>query len=384
MSHYRTRLVSPGPVDVPPQVLEASAKPMIHHRSAEFKQIFLATREKLAKLAWVPGEDVLILAASGTAAFEAGLISSVPKGAKVIGINAGKFGERWVKVAKSYGYEVVEMKLSWGEVADPAEVAKLIAQHPDAKALMTTHSETSTGALHDVAEIAKAARKQNPDLLILVDCVTSLGVSEVKPKDWDIDGMFSGSQKGLMCPPGLAFAWLSERAWASAADNKGTLNSSFYLDLVKERKAQQKGETAYTAAVSLVRALDAALDLILAEGIVALWRRKKQMNDAILAAGTALDCEIFAKRPSPAVAALKVPSHISAPAVVKAFAKRGMEIAGGQDESKPYLIRPSVMGYFDRYDVLAVVAALEEVLAELGQQVTQGLALGKAFNFLQT
>ena len=168
---YKKRLFAPGPVEVPPQVLQVMAEPMIHHRSKEFQDIFLETREKLACLALVPDEDVLILAATGTAAFEAGLLACVPKGSKVIGINAGKFGERWVKAAQTYGYEVVELQLEWGKVASPEAVAELLAKHPDAKALTTTHSETSTGALHDVQNIAKLAREQNPDLLILVDCV---------------------------------------------------------------------------------------------------------------------------------------------------------------------------------------------------------------------
>ena len=211
---FKPRLYAPGPVEVPPQVLEATAHPTIHHRTQEFKQIFKRTLEKLATLTQVPGEDVLILAGSGTAAFEAGLLACVPKGAKVIGINAGKFGERWVKLATHYGYNVVEMKLPWGSVASPEAVKELLEQHPDTYAVMTTHSETSTGALHDIAAISKAVHEVTPNALVLVDCVTSLAAAELRPKEWHLDGVFSGSQKAMMLPPGLAFAWLSERAWA--------------------------------------------------------------------------------------------------------------------------------------------------------------------------
>ncbi len=371
---YKKRLFAPGPVEVPPQVLQVMAEPMEHHRSKEFQDIFLETREKLATLALVPNEDVLILAATGTAAFEAGLLACVPKGSKVIGINAGKFGERWVKAARVYGYEVVELQLEWGKVATPESVAELLAKHPDVKALTTTHSETSTGALHDVKNIAKLAREQNPDLLILVDCVTSLGVTEVNPQDWGIDGMFSGSQKGLMIPPGLGFAWLSERAWANA-DN---LNPSFYLDLRKERKVQNKGQTAYTAAVSLVKGLNAALTLLLDEGLEQVWQRRQSMNMAILEAAKALGCYPFAKRISPAVAALRAPEGLSAPDIVGGFAERGIRIAGGQDHAKPVLFRPSVMGYADPYDVVVVVAVLEDVLRSLGKEIPYGQAISIA------
>ena len=261
-----------------------------------------------------------------------------------------------------------------GKVASPEAVTELLAKHPDAKALTTTHSETSTGALHDVQNIAKLAREQNPDLLILVDCVTSLGVAEVNPQAWDIDGMFSGSQKGLMTPPGLGFAWLSERAWASNEN----LNPSFYLDLRKECKVQNKGQTAYTAAVGLVKGLNAALTLLLDEGLEQVWQRRESMNMAILEAAKSLNCLPFAQRISPAVAALRAPEGLGAPDIVKGFAERGMRIAGGQDHAKPVLFRPSVMGYADPYDVVTVVAVLEEVLRSLGKDVPYGQAIGIA------
>ncbi len=376
----KTRLYTPGPVETPPQVLNAASGAMLHHRSSAFVDIFLETRNRLAEMAKVEGEDVIILAASGSAAFEAGLINTVPKGAKVLSINAGKFGERWFKVATSYGYEVVEYKLDWGNVADPLEVARLLKEHPDCAALMTTHSETSTGALHDVAAISKAAKEIIPDMFVLVDCVTSLGVCDVDPNTWNIDGMFSGSQKGLMSPPGLAFAWLSERAWASV----NNLNSYFYMDLRKERAAQQKGQTAYTAAVGLVQSLNVALEMLLAEGKEAVWARREHMNQAIIEAAVSMGCTPFAERTSPAVAALRAPEAVAAPDIVKAFAKRGMTIAGGQDHAKPYLFRPSVMGYADSYDVITVVAALEDVLRELGQDVAYGSAVAVAMKYLNT
>ncbi len=375
---FKTRLYAPGPVEVPPQVLEATARPVMHHRTAAFKELFARTREQLAAVACVPGDDVLILAGSGTAGFEAGLLACVPRGAKVVGINAGKFGERWVKLARHYGYTVAELTLPWGRAADPEAVRAILQNHPDAAAVMTTHSETSTGVLHDVAAIAKVVKETVPEALFLVDTVTSLGVAELRPKDWGLDGIFSGSQKGLMTPPGLAFAWLSERAWVRT-DN---LHPTFYLDLRKERRQQGAGQTAYTPAVSLVAGLEVALDLLLGEGLENVWKRRETLNRAVLKGAQALGCKPYAERVSPAVAALYAPEGVAAPDIVKGFSARGMRIAGGQDDAKPVLFRPSVMGYADRYDALVLVAALGDILRELGQDVSPGQGLAAALRVL--
>lgn len=243
---------------------------------------------------------------------------------------------------------------------------------------MSTHSETSTGVLHDVQALAQVVRETAPEALVLIDAVTSLGVAELRPKAWGLDGVFSGSQKGLMTPPGLAFAWLSERAWARSEG----LNPTFYLDLRKERAQQRAGQTAYTPAVSLVAGLEVALGLLLDEGLEALWRRRERLNGAVLAGAAALGCRPYAARVSPAVAALYAPERVSAPAIVKGFAARGMRIAGGQDDAKEHLFRPSVMGYADRYDALTIVAALEEVLLELGQPVALGQGVSAALRVL--
>lgn len=375
---FKPRLFAPGPVAVPPQVLEAMAQPPLHHRTEAFKEIFIETRGKLAEVACVPGEDVLILAASGTAAFEAGLLACVPAGSKVVGINAGKFGARWVELARRYGYEVLELKLPWGEVADPAALAQLLEHHPDVAAVMTTHSETSTGALHDVEKLSEVVHNTAPEALFLVDCVSSLAAAEVRLREWGLDGVFAGSQKGLMTPPGLAFAWLSERAWARS-DN---LNPSFYLDLRAERTKQRSGQTAYTPAVNLICGLNVALDMILAEGLEHVWARRARMNRAVLEAASAVGCRPFAARASPAVAALYAPEGLEAPAIVGGFARRGARIAGGQDQAKPVLFRPSVVGYADPYDAVTVVAVLEDVLRELGREIPYGQAVSVALKVL--
>ena len=378
MAWYKSRLYAPGPVEVAPDVLAATAKEVIHHRTPEFIELFKRVSKDLAELACVPGEDVLTLAGSGTAAFEAGFLACVPQGAKLVGINAGKFGERWVKLARAYGHEVVEDKLAWGQVAKPERLAELLRKHPDTYAVMTTHSETSTGALHDIEALGRMIHKNAPDTLFLVDAVTSLGVAELRPNEWHVDGVFSGSQKGLMLPPGLAFAWLSKRAWTRSEN----LHPSFYLDLRKERASQQKGQTAQTPAVNLIYGLELALKMLLDEGLENVWSRRKRQTNAIIAAAEAAGCAAYAERISPAVAALRVPDSVTAPDLVAAFAKRGVRVAGGQDDAKPVLFRPATLGYADSYDVTLLCAVLEDALRDVGVNVEIGVALTAAMKVL--
>lgn len=375
---FKPRLYAPGPVEVPPQVLEAVSRPTAHHRSAAFRALFSRVRERLAELVCVPGEDVLVLSGSGTAAFEAGFLACVPRGAKLLGVNAGKFGERWVKLARHYGHEVVELRLEWGRAARPEELAALLEQHPDVYAVVTTHSETSTGVLHDVEALAATVRELAPAALVLVDCVTSLGAAELRPNDWGLDGVFSGSQKGLMLPPGLGFAWLSERAWASGEN----LTPSFYLDLRKERSSQREGQTAYTPAVNLIYGLEVALEMLLGEGLARVWQRRQRLNRALLEGAGIIGFRPYAERPSPACAGLYAPEGVRAPDVVQALERRGLRIAGGQDAAKPVLLRPSLLGYADAYDAVALVAGLEDALRDLGQSVPYGAGVARTLEVL--
>ncbi|HHO56196.1 MAG TPA: alanine--glyoxylate aminotransferase family protein [Trueperaceae bacterium] len=352
------------------------SEPVMHHRTAEFKGIFARAQAKLAQVFFV--DEVIILSASGSAAFEAGMLAAVPAKAKVLAINAGKFGERWLLLAQKYGYEVIEIKIPWGKTVDFKVLEDTLKSEPDIKAVMTTHSETSTGVLHDVKKIAKTVKQELPDALVLVDAVSSLAAAELRPKEWGLDMVSAGSQKGLMMPPGLAFVYMSQRAWAS----KTNLKPSFYLDIRKERISQQKNTTAYTSPVNMIYALDAALDIIIAEGIENLWQKRALYTEAILQSAELLGCSRFAQRVSPAVAALRAPEGIKAADIVAEFAKRGLRIAGGQDHVKEFLFRPAVLGYGDKYDVITVVAVLEEVLRELGLDIPYAKGVAKAMQVL--
>lgn len=376
----KSRLFAPGPVEVPPEVLEAVARPPEHHRSPAFAALLGRVRSGLATLAAVPGDDVVVVTGSGTAGFEAAFLAAVPAGAPVLAAHAGKFGERWSELARRYGHPVSEVTAPWGAALEPEAIQQALRDQPGIRAVITTHSETSTGTLHDVRAIAAAVREVAPDALVIIDAVTSLGATELRPREWGLDVVVAGSQKGVMLPPGLAFAWLSERAW----NGRGQRAPTFAFDLHAERQRQRDGRTGTTPAVSLVAGLGAALPLLLADGLEALWERRTRLNDALLAAGEAAGCEPFAARPSPAVAAMRAPAGLAAPDVLAALAARGVRIAGGQDHVKPFLLRPSLLGWADEFDAVGLAGALETVLREVGVPVPRGAATAAAMAVLES
>jgi aspartate aminotransferase-like enzyme len=371
------RLLAPGPVAVPPAVLEVLARPAVHHRTAEFRAALVRAGARLAELLLVDGDDVLIVGGSGTSAFEAALLAAVPAGATVVSAHAGKFGERWGQMARAFAYDVVEVTAPWGEAVAPEDVRQALRDHPGAAAVLVTHSETSTGVLHDLEAIAAAARAQAPDVLVVVDAVTSVAAAELRPRAWDLDAVIAGSQKGVMLPPGLGYAWLSERAWARCPDRASRV-ASFSLDLHAERPKQRQGETGATPPVPLVLALDVALDVLLGEPHEERWAHKARLNAAVLRGAAAIGYGPFAARPSPAVAALTTPDGVSAKDVVRLASARGVRIAGGQDAYAQRLVRPSVLGYVDAFDALTIVAVLEAALVDLGVAIEVGAGVAAA------
>lgn len=377
---FKPRLLAPGPVEVPPAVLEALARPVTHHRAPAFRETFLRARERLATVFSVPGDDVLIVTGSGTAGFEAALVSAVPAGDRVLALHAGRFGERWAAMAESLGYQVEHLEAAPGAEFDLSEVAERLDATSQLAAVTLVQSETSTGALHDVRAVAELVRRVRPEALVLVDAVTSLACAELRPLEWGLDAVVSGSQKGVMTPPGLAFVWLSERAWQRSGEAGRA--GSYYLDLHRERAKQAGGQTAFTPAVSLVAGLDVALGMLLDEGLENVWRRRAGLNAALLAAGGALGLRQFAARPSPAVAALVVPEGIGARAVLSAARARGATLAGGQGELAGTIIRPSLLGYADRYDAVAAAQLLEDALHDVDADTPQGVAVPAALRAL--
>ncbi|MEX2503187.1 MAG: aminotransferase class V-fold PLP-dependent enzyme [Trueperaceae bacterium] len=385
----KARLAAPGPVEVPPFVLEAMARPPLHHRTEAFSALLLEVRRDLARLTCVaPDPGVLLLPGSGTTAFEAALRATVPEGGRVVTVHAGRFGERWAEMARALGHPVDEATAPWGEPVAPEAVADVVRRVQEEEgrtgagvaAVTLVHSETSTGVLHDVRAQAAAVRAVAPEALIVVDVVTSLGVADLRPEAWGFDAIVAGSQKGLLLPPGLGLVWLSERAYAEPPDPP----RAYATDLHAELSRQAKGETGPTPPVTLVAGAAAVLPELLRDGgPERLWTTRARLNDALLAAGAAIGFAPFARTPSPAVAAMRVPDGLRAPDVVAAFAARNVRIGGGQGPTRDTVIRPSTLGWADGLDVLALAGALESVARELGHDAPYGAAVGAAARVLE-
>lgn len=381
---FRHRLIAPGPVEISLEVQRALSAPQLHHRSPEAKAVVSRAHELLRVVAGLPHSSdwtPLILTASGTGAFESALSSLVPPESRVANLAAGKFGERWGEMARALGFEVLEERFAWGESV-PLEAATRVCAN--AHALLITHSETSTGALHDLEAIARAARLANPEILIIVDAITSFGQAEISPLTWDLDAVISGSQKAVAGPPGLGFVFLSPRAKQAMGAFK---SPGYYLDLRRELKPQVTGETAFTPAINLIAALNASLEPIAGEieqiGLPAYWAGKKALNDALLAGAVALGCSSFALHPSPACVTLVPPAPISGRMLWAALLKRGARAQTGQDAIKDLIVRISFMGHFDRYDALSFAGLLEEALVDCGAPVTRGAGVAATWRALE-
>jgi aspartate aminotransferase-like enzyme len=370
IKHY---LLSPGPTPIPNEVALAMSETMIHHRTPQFNQIFEDARAGLKRL-FGTKNDVLVLASSGTGAMEASVANLFSPGDKVLVINGGKFGERWLNISTAYGLNAVEMKVPWGEAVKIPEVENQLRAHPDLKGVMIQASETSTTVLHPVKEIARLT-KNGP--LLLVDGVTAVGVVPLPVDQWGIDALITGSQKALMLPPGLGFVALSERAWKQTSQAK---LPRFYFDLNLERKNQQKGSGAFTPAVSLVFGLRASLSLIEREGVEKVYARHARLSRATRAAATALGLKLLAPdSPSPAATGVYLPDGIDADQVLEYLRDQmNVTLAEGQDQLKGKVIRIAHIGYMGAFDVITAIAALEMALRKFGAEIPFGRGVAAA------
>ena len=375
-------LMIPGPTPVPETVLKAMGRHPIGHRSGEFQAIVRRTTEQLKWLHQTSG-DVLVITGSGTAAMEAGIINTLSRGDKVICGDNGKFGERWVKVARAYGLDVDVIKAEWGQPLNPeafrtaleADTAKAI------KAVILTHSETSTGVINDLETIARHV-KNHGTALTLADCVTSLGATDVPMDAWGLDVVASGSQKGYMLPPGLSFVAMSDRAWD--AYERSDL-PKFYLDLGPYRKTAAKDSNPFTPAVNLYFGLEAALDMMQNEGLEAIFARHARHRSAAQAGMKAIGMPLFAAEGygSPAITAV-APEGIDAEQLRKAVKEKfDILLAGGQDHLKGQVFRIGHLGFVCDRDVLTAVSAIEATLQALGlHQGTLGAGVAAAASAL--
>jgi aspartate aminotransferase-like enzyme len=360
---HKTRLFTPGPTPLLPAAQFAMAAADLHHRTAEFRALYSRVLDRLKQFIGTTN-DVVVLASSGTGAMEAAVSNLTNPGDKVLVLTAGKFGERWTSLAKAYKCDVNVLSAPYGQTFATADIkAKLTS---DTKIVFVQATETSTGVRHDLAAIAGLLK--GTDTLLVVDAITGLGTTHLDLEGVDI--IIGGSQKALMIPPGLAYLAASERAWQRMESSN---QPRYYFDLRKERKSAAKGESAYTPAVALIAAMDAALEYLAAKGGGDVAKGRQELVDsaemcaACMRAGVeALGLQLFSARHSAAVTAVKAPEGVSATDIVKGFkAQFGGVLSDGQGEMKGQLFRIAHIGYLDYLDCIAIIAGLEQVLAKL-------------------
>lgn len=366
-------LLAPGPTPVPNEVVMAMAETMIHHRTPQFSKIFAEAREGLKSL-FGTKNDVLVLASSGTGAMEAAVSNLFSPGEKVLVVNGGKFGERWLQIAQTFGLEPVEVEVEWGRAVKVKTIEKQLQLHSDVKGVLMQASETSTTVLHPVKEIAQITR--NGPLLI-VDGITAVGVLPLSMDESGIDVLVTGSQKALMLPPGLGFIALNQRAWARTEAAK---LPRFYFDLKLERKSQQKNSSAFTPAVSLIFGLRAALKMMEEEGLERVYARHERLARATRAGATALGLKLLApENPSPSATGILLPQGVDGDKLLE-YLRDEMRVtfAEGQDQLRGKIIRIAHVGYMGAFDVLVAISALEMALKKFGVPVKFGQGVAAA------
>ena len=368
-------LLTPGPTPVPPEVLAELAKPMIHHRERDFREVYERCLMRLQEV-YRTRNDVLMFTTSGTGAFESAVANLTSPGDRQLVLSAGSFGERWAGMARAFDADLVHARLDWGETPEPEDLRSALADAGEVKVVYLTHSETSTGVVCDVQALATVAKEAGA--LVVVDAVSSLGAVPLESDLWGIDVVVSGSQKALMCPPGLAFASVSAAALGASA---GARSPRYVMDWERTRKGQAKLDAPFTPAVSLVRALDVALGLLLDEGLEAAFDRHARLGRACREGAKAMGLELFSpdEERSAVVTAIRAPDGVDATEVVEGLRDRfGITIANGQGELKGKIFRVGHIGWFDIFDITTALAAVELILADAGAEIERGVAVTRA------
>ncbi len=371
-------LMIPGPTPVPDQVLRAMAKPPIGHRSGDFSKIIAEVTENL-KWLHQTDNDVLMLTVSGTGAMEAGIINFLSPGDRVLVGDNGKFGNRWGKICQTYGLNTEVIPAEWGKPLDPELFREKLAKDSEKsiKAVIVTHSETSTGVLNDLETINKYV-KAHGEALIIVDAVTSLGAVNVPVDEWGLDVVGSGSQKGYMIPPGLGFVSVSQKAWQ--AYEKAQI-PRFYMDLKRYKKATDENSSPFTPPINLIYGLQVALQMMKAEGLTAMFNRHARNTQAARSAMKALDLPLFAADTCASTAVTAIaPINVDAEAIRSTLRKKyDIVLAGGQDHLKGKIFRLGHLGFVSERDILTCIGALEAVLIELRiEGISQGAGIAAA------
>jgi len=367
-------LLTPGPTPLPPEVSLSMAKPIIHHRTPQFQAILKEATDGL-RYVFQTTNDVFILTSSGTGAMEASVVNLLSSQDTVITVQGGKFGERWTEICKSYGINTEIIDVEWGKAVDPNEIARRLKSNPKVKAVFTTLCETSTGVTNDIEAIGRVVK--DTEAVLVVDAISGLGAIDLKTDEWSCDVVVSGSQKGLMLPPGLAFISVSNKAWKKVSEASCP---KYYFDLNKAKKALEKTDTPFTPGISLVIALNEALKIIRQDGLEKIFLRHKKMAEATRAAIKAMGLRLFAPTAaSDVVTAVCVPEGIDGEKLVKTMRDTyGVTIAGGQSELKGKVFRIAHMGFIEESDIILCIACLEKVLSQMGYKFNLGVGVKAA------
>ncbi len=366
---------TPGPVPVPNNALIEMARPIIHHRTAEFEAIMEKNRDDL-KYIFQTSQEVLTLASSGTGAMEGAVSNTLCRGSKAIVVNGGKFGERWGKICRAFSVETEEIGVEWGQAVDPGLIREKLEKDPGIRAVLMQASETSTGIKHPTREIAAITRERD-DVILIVDGITAVGAFPLPFDELGVDVLVAGSQKAFMLPPGLSFVAMSEKAWKFRESSD---LPKFYFDFQLALKSTLQNTTPWTPAVSLVRGLSQVLKMFTAEGLENMHKRHATLSLATRKAFEAMNMELFTKdEPSTALSVAIAPPEIGAGPVIKNLKDDfGITVAGGQDQAKGKIFRISHIGYIDRSDTIAVISAVEQTLKKLGHKFDFGAGTAKA------
>ncbi len=376
MNRFEPNLRIPGPTSLPDAVREAGARQMVNHRGPEFAVLQNSIVARL-KTNFRTENDVLIVTAAGTGGLESAIVSFLSPGDKVLGITIGAFGDRFAKIATTYGADVTKLAFDWGTAADPDKVREALKAGGPWKAVLMTQNETSTAVTNPIQALAAAVREVAPDALILVDAISGLGAVPFETDAWGLDVVVSGSQKAWMVAPGLVFVSVSPRAWEAAAVAK---MPKFYFDLVAHRTSAESGQTPWTPAVAVMFQLDVALNLIEQEGQAEVWKRHAAVGAAVRAGLTALGFKLLAdpKFASDTVTGAYLPDGLEWKAFNGTLRKLGLVVAGGQGALKGKIFRIGHMGHVTIPAILNAIAVLEVALIELGRPVTPGAAVAAA------
>jgi aspartate aminotransferase-like enzyme len=370
-------LLTPGPTPVPPEVLAALAEPVIHHRARDYRDVYERCLARLAEV-YRTQHDVLMFTTSGTGAFESAVANLTSPGDRQLVLSSGNFGERWAGMARAFGADLVHVQLAWGDSPEPDDLRAALAETGDIRVVYLTHSETSTGVVCDIQALAAVVKEAGA--LLVVDAVSSLGAVPLETDAWELDVVVSGSQKALMTPPGVAFVSVSPAALEAAARST---SPRYTLDWERTRKAQSKLDAPFTPAVSIVRALDVALGLLLEEGLEAAFDRHARLGRACREGAKAMGLELFSpdEERSAVVTAIRSPDGVDATEIVATLRDRfGITIANGQGELKGKILRIGHIGWFDVFDITTALAALELALADAGAEVERGVAVTRALD----